>query len=331
MEFTCGRQVGLREFGHEPRPTLRASLFFLLFLNFPLTSAIVAVFKIVVRFWWRHTHVLPGKGLPKGKVENERSHGGSHRIFTLYCGKSRGTERKGKGREAHGPFGEHLPGNGLLIYIFISLPIPSTLICCCFCGLTDRSLFEKLHSVSRIIGQNPSDSKSKLVTCCDIPVSSLLIEDGFLRFVSNDQYLSRRLGISTSLSVTSKQLDLHHLPPFVRAFCCLLSIWTFELPTLFHRNIFDIACLNMQSMYTFHYLAPPNNAGRFLKWNWGPWNWSPLCGMIVPKRRPVRRLINSGAPVNGLQDTHVCAQANLRKIQSLPGGILRYVPALHDL
>lgn len=107
MGFTRGLQVGLPEFGHEPRPTLRASLFFLLFLNSPLTSAIVAVFKIVVRFWWRHTHVLPGKGLLKGKVENERSHGGSHRIFTLYCGKSRGTERKGKERKGEGKLMGH--------------------------------------------------------------------------------------------------------------------------------------------------------------------------------------------------------------------------------
>lgn len=101
MGFTRGLQVGLPEFGHEPRPTLRASLFFLLFLNSPLTSAIVAVFKIVVRFWWRHTHVLPGKGLPKGKVENERSHGGYIAFSRFIVGKAEernGKERKGGGK-----------------------------------------------------------------------------------------------------------------------------------------------------------------------------------------------------------------------------------------
>lgn len=127
--------------------------------------------------------------------------------------------------------------------------------------------------------------------------------------------------ISTSSSVTSGWFFPVSWVPL------LLSIWTFELPINSTRIYLTLHAWRCKVCTRSTIWQPPIMQAAFSLWTeCGPWNWSPLCGIIVPKRRPVRKLINSGTPVNGLQDTHVCAQANLRKIQSLPGGILMYLP-----
>ena len=80
-------------------------------------------------------------------------------FFTLYSGKRQGKEREGK-LMAHSESSYLVMGSNLYS---ISLPTPS-LIHCCFCSSTDRSVIEKCHSVSGeilgIIGQNQSDSTS---------------------------------------------------------------------------------------------------------------------------------------------------------------------------
>ena len=73
--------------------------------------------------------------------------------FIVGKGKERGGKLTGQSESSYLAMGSDL-------YNSTSLPIPSTLIRCCFCGLTDRSVSEKCHSVcGEIFGHNRSKSE----------------------------------------------------------------------------------------------------------------------------------------------------------------------------